>query len=542
MLLRGANAVGYENYPDNVIEKFCELSVKNGMDVFRVFDSLNYVPNMIVGINAVGNAGGVIEAALAYTGDVSDKKSERYNLDYYMKLTDELVKAGIHVLCIKDMAGVLKPQAARILVGAIRQKYPELPIHVHTHDTAGTGVATMLECAKAGADAVDAAVDSMSGMTSQPSLGAIACAVAGSKFDTGLDLEAISKYSTYWEMTRQLYAPFECTATMRSGNADVHNHQIPGGQYTNLQFQSYALGLGSQFDEVKERYKDANIALGDISKVTPSSKVVGDLAQFMVQQKLTLESMYEKAAELSFPQSVVDFFNGKLGQPPYGFPEEFRNNVLRGKKPMYEGRPGEGMKPVDLEKMRTDLEIKHNQDMTEEDAMSSAMFPAVFDSFVDFRKTYGPVDKMPTRSFLVGLQPTETVEVEIEKGKTLVVKYLSKVDRVNEKGERKVVFELNGQSRNLLIKDKEASKNIVTRPRADPNNKGSVGAPMSGEILELKVQPGDKVKANQTLFVLHAMKMEMPVAAPCDGVVKQVHAAAKEKMESGDLVVEIDSL
>ncbi|KAK0403441.1 hypothetical protein QR680_016917 [Steinernema hermaphroditum] len=540
MLLRGANAVGYENYPDNVIQKFCELSVKNGMDVFRVFDSLNYVPNMIVGIDAVGNAGGVIEAALSYTGDVSDSKSQRYNLDYYMKLTDDLVKAGIHILCIKDMAGVLKPEAARILIGAIRQKYPDLPIHVHTHDTAGTGVATMLEAAKAGADAVDAAVDSMSGMTSQPSMGAIACAVAGSKFDTGLDLDAISKYSTYWEMTRQLYAPFECTTTMRSGNADVHKHQIPGGQYTNLQFQSYALGLGSQFDEVKERYKDANLALGDISKVTPSSKVVGDLAQFMVQQKLDLKSMQEKASELSFPKSVVDFFDGKLGQPPYGFPEQFRKDVLRGKKPVYEGRPGEGMKPLDLEKMRKDLEMKHNQKMTEEDAMSSAMFPPVFDSFVDFRERYGPVDKLPTRPFLVGLKPTEMIDVEIEKGKTLVVKYLSKVDRVNEKGARKVVFELNGQSRNILIQDKEASKDIVLRPRADPSDKGSVGAPMSGEILEMKVKPGDKVKANQTIFVLHAMKMEMPVAAPCDGVVKKVLAVAKDKMDSGDLVVEIE--
>ncbi|TKR79887.1 hypothetical protein L596_014043 [Steinernema carpocapsae] len=371
-------------------------------------------------------------------------------------------------------------------------------------------------------------------------MGAIATTVAGTKFDTGLNLESISKYSTFWEMTRQLYAPFECTATMRSGNADVHTHQIPGGQYTNLQFQSYALGLGSQFDKVKKCYAEANAALGDIIKVTPSSKVVGDLAQFMVQNNLDRKSMEEQAESLSFPKSVVDFLQGKLGQPPYGFPEPLRTRVLRGKKPV-EGRPGEGMSPLDLEKLRKDLEKKHGQEMTAEDAMSSAMFPREFDNFVAFRKQYGPVDKLPTRQFFVGLNPTEEVDVEIEKGKVLYVKYLSKVDNVNAKGQRKLQFEMNGGNRTIFVKDQEACKNIVTRKRADPTSAGSIGAPMTGEVLEVNVKPGDKVKANQTLFVLHAMKMEMAISAPCSGTVKNVYAVAKDKLDSGDLVVEIEA-
>ncbi|KJH44199.1 pyruvate carboxylase [Dictyocaulus viviparus] len=455
-LLRGANAVGYSNYPDNVIDKFCELAVKSGMDIFRVFDCLNYVPNLVVGMEAVGKAGGVVEAAISYTGDVSDKTRTQYNLQYYLDLANELVKAQAHVLAIKDMAGVLKPEAAKLLIGSLRDKFPDIPIHVHTHDTAGAGVATMIECARAGADIVDAAVDSMSGMTSQPSMGAIVACLQGTPHDTGLKLDDISKYSAYWESARQFYAPFECTTTMKSGNADVYKHEIPGGQYTNLQFQAFSLGLGNQFDEVKQMYYEANLALGDIIKVTPSSKIVGDLAQFMVQNNLTRETLVDRADDLSFPKSVVDYMQGYVGQPPYGFPEPLRTKILRG-KPKIEGRAGENIPSMDIDKVKMELEEKHGRALRDQDVMSYAMFPTVFDEFEQFRSIYGPVDKLPTRVFLTGLDIAEEVDVEIERGKSLTVQLLAQ-GNLNAKGEREVFFYLNGQMRSIFVRDKEASK------------------------------------------------------------------------------------
>uniref|UniRef100_H2LKX2 pyruvate carboxylase n=1 Tax=Oryzias latipes TaxID=8090 RepID=H2LKX2_ORYLA len=327
MLLRGANAVGYTNYPDNAVFKFCEVAKENGMDIFRVFDSLNYLPNMLLGMEAAGAAGGVVEAAISYTGDVSDPMRQKYSLDYYVNLADELVKAGTHILCIKDMAGLLKPTSSQLLIGALRDRFPDVPIHVHSHDTAGAGVAAMLACAEAGADVVDVAVDSMAGMTSQPSMGAIVACTKGTKYDTGIALEKVFDYSEYWEVTRGLYAPFDCTATMKSGNADVYENEIPGGQYTNLHFQAHSMGLGNKFKEVKKAYAEANKLLGDLIKVTPSSKIVGDLAQFMVQNSLTRQEVEERADELSFPQSVVEFLQGHVGIPHGGFPEPFRSKV-----------------------------------------------------------------------------------------------------------------------------------------------------------------------------------------------------------------------
>uniref|UniRef100_A0A8C6LB55 pyruvate carboxylase n=1 Tax=Nothobranchius furzeri TaxID=105023 RepID=A0A8C6LB55_NOTFU len=327
MLLRGANAVGYTNYPDNAVFKFCEVAKENGMDIFRVFDSLNYLPNMLLGMEAAGAAGGVVEAAISYTGDVSDPMRQKYSLDYYVKLADELVKAGTHILSVKDMAGLLKPEASKLLIGALRDRFPDVPIHVHTHDTAGAGVAAMLACAEAGADVVDVAVDSMAGMTSQPSMGAMVACTKGTKYDTGIALEKVFDYSEYWEVTRGLYAPFDCTATMKSGNADVYENEIPGGQYTNLHFQAHSMGLGNKFKEVKKAYTEANKLLGDLIKVTPSSKIVGDLAQFMVQNNLTRAEVEERADELSFPLSVVEFLQGYVGIPHGGFPEPFRSKV-----------------------------------------------------------------------------------------------------------------------------------------------------------------------------------------------------------------------
>ncbi|KTG33984.1 hypothetical protein cypCar_00042354, partial [Cyprinus carpio] len=325
MLLRGANAVGYTNYPDNAVFKFCEVAKENGMDIFRVFDSLNYIPNMLLGMEAAGAAGGVVEAAISYTGDVSDPMRQKYSLEYYLKLANELVKAGTHILAIKDMAGLLKPEASRLLIGALRDRFPDIPIHVHTHDTAGAGVAAMLACAQAGADIVDVAVDSMAGMTSQPSMGAIVACTRGTKLDTGVSLDRVFDYSEYWEVARGLYAPFDCTATMKSGNSDVYENEIPGGQYTNLHFQAHSMGLGNKFKEVKKAYAEANKLLGDLIKVTPSSKIVGDLAQFMVQNSLSRAEVEERADELSFPLSVVEFLQGHIGIPHGGFPEPFRS-------------------------------------------------------------------------------------------------------------------------------------------------------------------------------------------------------------------------
>ena len=533
MLLRGANAVGYTSYPDNVVFKFCEESVKHGMDIFRVFDSLNYLPNLQLGMEAVGRAGGVIEAAISYTGDVADPKRSKYTLDYYVKLADDLVSAGAHILCIKDMAGLLRPASAKILIDAIRQKHPDIPIHVHTHDTSGAGVAAMLAASEAGCDIFDVAVDSMSGMTSQPSMGAIVA-----NLDTGLDLEKVSEYSAFWEQTRTLYGPFESTTTMRSGNADVYKHEIPGGQYTNLQFQAYSLGLGDQFELVKKKYREANDILGDLVKVTPSSKIVGDLAQFMVQNKLNQKDVLNRASELSFPASVVEFLQGHIGQPVGGFPEPFRSQVLKD-LPRIEGRPGESLAPFNFEDTKRKLKKKFGERVSNADVLSAALYPKVADEFFKFRETYGPVDKLNTRHFLVGPKIAEEFEVTIERGKTLHFKTLACSADLTPNGEREVFFELNGQLRSVMVKDDSVGALENQLPKADPNVLGDVGAPMKGEVVEMKVAVGDKVIKGQNLAVLSAMKMEMVVQSPIDGVIRAVQVKKGQKLEGDDLMIEI---
>ncbi|XP_005101885.1 pyruvate carboxylase, mitochondrial isoform X1 [Aplysia californica] len=538
MLLRGANAVGYTNYPDNVVFKFCDLAVKNGMDIFRIFDSLNYLPNIIVGMEASGKAGGVVEAAISYTGNVSDPEKKKYNLEYYTKLAGELVKAGTHVLCIKDMAGLLKPQAAKLLVSTLKDKYPDVPIHVHTHDTSGAGVAAMLAAAQAGADVVDVAVDSMSGLTSQPSMGAVVASLEQTELDTGLDLDNVTAYSAYWEQARNLYGPFECTATMKSGNADIYKNEIPGGQYTNLQFQAFSLGLADQFEEIKKMYSVANILLGDLPKVTPSSKVVGDMAQFMVQNKLTAELVQEKASELSFPSSVVEYFQGYLGEPPGGYPEPLRTKVLKGAQKI-EGRPGASLPPLDFEEIRDELQDKYGSGVTEEDVMSAALYPKVTDEYLDFKGKYGPVDKLDTKTFLVGPKIASETEVSLEKGKSLSIVTLA-VGDLSATGTREVFFELNGQLRSVRIKDTEAQKEMHVHPKALQGVRGSVGAPMPGTVIDIKVKEGEEVEKGQPLLVLSAMKMEMVVSAPLAGKVKLVAVSKDMKLEGDDLLVEIE--
>lgn len=538
-LLRGANGVGYTSYPDNVVYEFCKVAKEKGMDVFRVFDSLNYLPNLIVGMEAARKAGGIVEGAIAYTGDVSDPSKTKYNLNYYLDLTDQVVKAGAHILCIKDMAGLLKPRAATLLISSIRQRHPDIPIHVHTHDTSGNGIASMLACSDAGADIIDVAVDSMSGMTSQPSMGALVAALKGGDRDTGFKLSDISKYSAYWEQTRTLYAPFECTLTMKSGNADVYENEIPGGQYTNLQFQAYSLGLGQHFEEIKRTYAEANKLLGDLIKVTPSSKVVGDLAAFMVQNDLSASDVEQRADDLSFPTSVVEFMQGNIGIPSGGFPEPLRTKILKGLKPVV-GRPGEHLPPLDFGKLKQQLELRHGRSMKETDVLSAAMYPKVKDEYLKFVNDYGPVTKLDTRIFLAGPKVGEEFEVTLERGKTVHIKALAVSETLTHKGEREVFFELNGQLRTILVKDNSIEQDSTTNIKADRSHFGSVGSPMPGTVIEVNVKEGDKVTKGKPVVVISAMKMEMVVQAPCDGIVTKLIAKKDMKVDGDDLLLVVD--
>ena len=526
----------YTNYPDNAVFKFCDVAVRKGMDVFRVFDSLNYIDNLKLGVDAVGAAGGVVEAAISYTGDISDPKKGKFTLDYYLELARELVACDIHVLAIKDMAGLLKPAAATQLIGALRKEFPNLPLHVHTHDTAGTGVASMLACAEAGADAVDAAVDSMSGMTSQPALGAIACALQNDALSTGITMEQLTPLIEYWESVRFSYAAFE--SGQKSGSSEVYTHEMPGGQYTNLQFQSTSLGLADQWSSVKKAYAAANNLLGDIVKVTPSSKVVGDLAQFMVTNGLDEHAVREQADTLSFPSSVVEYFQGAIGIPHGGFPQPLQQQVVK-ELPVFAGRPGAELEPLDLETSLKDLRAKYGDDVTTEDLMSWVMYPKVYEQYKADIEAWGDVSKLPTRAYIEPMELGEEISVELEKGKTLGIK-LNAVGTLDVKsGMREVFFDFNGMPRSVMIADRKAQDSKVVRAKAT-EAPGSVGAPMPGVVLETKVAAGDSIDAGTPMVVLSAMKMETVVAAPLAGKVAEVTVKAGDDVQAGDLLVNID--
>ncbi|KAJ2416190.1 pyruvate carboxylase [Coemansia sp. RSA 2530] len=540
MLLRGANAVGYTSYPDNVVYEFCKQARSHGVDVFRVFDSLNYVENLKLGIDAVRQANGVIEATICYTGDVSNpSKHPKYTLEYYLDLVDELVALNIHILGIKDMAGLLKPHAARMLVGAIRARHPSLPIHVHTHDTAGAGVAAMIACAEAGADIIDLAIDSMSGVTSQPCMGAFVSALEGTEYDTGISSEAIQSLNAYWEQTRLLYACFD--PGVKASDTSVYQHEMPGGQYTNLLFQAQSLGLGSRWKDVKSAYAEANRICGDLVKVTPSSKVVGDFAQFMVSNHLTADEVTERAATLSFPKSVVEFFQGYLGQPVGGFPEALRAAIIRD-APRIDSRPGATMPAFDFAQLRRDLEDKWGPgSIRDVDLLSAALYPAVFDDFQSQRQQFGNVSLIPTPLFLSPLVVGQEIQVQLEVGKTLIIRYIALGPLQTETAKREVYFEINGEPRIVTITDQSIQPEAKTRPRADPAQKNQLGAPMSGAVVEIKVAVGDQVKAGQAICVLSAMKMETVVGAPADGVIESLDIALKDNLGAGDLICSIKS-
>ena len=534
MLLRASNGVGYTNYPDNVVQHFVEQAAREGVDVFRVFDSLNWAENMKPAMAAVIETGKVCEAAICYTGDLFDPARPKYDLDYYLRLAREFREFGAHIIGIKDMAGLCRPCQISTLVKAIKEE-TGLPVHFHTHDTSGIAASTVLAACEAGVDAVDAAMDSLSGLTSQPNLGSIVTALADTDRDTGLDPAEIRRFSDYWEAVRDQYAAFE--PDLRSGASEVYLHEMPGGQFTNLKEQARALGLADRWHEVARQYADVNQMFGDIVKVTPSSKVVGDMALAMVSSGQSVEDVLDPAQDTAFPDSVVAMLRGDLGQPEGGWPPALQAKALKGEAPMTE-RPGALMAPVDLAAERALLEPKSQNPVSEADLASHLMYPAVFETYLDHRKAYGRVDVLPTPVFFYGMEPGQEVAVDIEPGKTLIIRLMA-VGEVDQRGEREVFFELNGQPRIVRVKDQAVASETVDRVKADPGDTGQVPAPMAGLISTVGVREGQSVKAGDRLATLEAMKMETAITAPIDGVVSGIDVGPGDQVEAKDRLVTI---
>src|SRR5262245_61990089 len=534
MLVRGANAVGYTNYPDDVVTGFIEEAAAAGIDVFRIFDALNDVDNMQVAIEAAQKSGRVVETAICYTGDVSDPRRKKYDLKYYVDLAKDIVRRGTHLLAIKDMAGLLKPRAAAMLVKALRDAV-DVPLHLHLHDTSGNSIASYMAAVEAGVDVIDGAVGSMAGMTSQPSLSSLAFALAGSPRDPGIAPDAFEQLSNYWEPVRAFYAPFE--SGLKAPAADVYEHEIPGGQYSNLRAQAEALGVGDGWEAVKRAYADVNRLFGDIPKVTPSSKVVGDMAIWMVKQGLDARSVTERAHELTFPESVIDYMRGSLGQPPGGFPEPLRTKILKGAT-IIEGRPGASMPPYNWDAAKREMEQLAGMEVARRDVVSYALYPKVMREYMEHRALNGDTSVLPTPTFFYGLRVGEEAWIDIEPGKTLIVKLLS-IGDIEPDGARVLTFEVNGQSRQLRVADDAAKVSGPKRRRAT-DKPGEIGAPMPGRVIDLVTKVGEHVKAGQKLLVTEAMKLETVIKAPVDGFVREIVAGAGESVEAGDLLVVID--
>jgi len=535
MLLRGSNGVGYTNYADNVVKFFVRQAAKGGVDIFRVFDCLNWVENMRVSLDAVLEEGKVAEGAICYTGDLFDPARAKYDLKYYVNLAKELEKAGVHILGLKDMAGLLKPAAAQVLIRTLKQEVG-LPIHLHTHDTSGAAAATVLAAVEAGVDAVDAAMDALSGTTSQPTLGSLVAALAGGEFDPGLDARTIRQISFYWEAVRTQYRAFE--SDLKGGASEVYLHEMPGGQFTNLKEQARSLGLETRWHEVAQTYADVNQMFGDIVKVTPSSKVVGDMALAMVSAGLTRADVEDPNRDIAFPDSVVGFFAGDLGQPPGGFPPALQKKVLKGKAPLTQ-RPGSYLGTVDLEAERKKIASEAGREISDFELASYLMYPKVFSDFEKTQERYGPTAVLPTPVYFYGLEEGDEVLVEIEKGKTLVVTYLSRAE-TNEKGEVRCFFDLNGQPRTIVVPDRLSAGTIQLRAKAVPGDARQVGAPMPGVISTLAVKEGQKVSAGDVLCSIEAMKMETAIHAEIDGVVAELLVKSGDQIDAKDLLVRIE--
>ncbi len=536
MLIRGANAVGYKNYPDNVIRRFVKEAAASGIDVFRIFDSLNWLEGMEVALDETLNQGKLAEPCICYTGDILDEKRDKYSLQYYVNMAKELEKRGAHILGIKDMSGLIKPMAAQKLITALKNEIG-IPIHLHTHDTSGNGVATLMMAAGAGVDIVDAAFNSMSGLTSQPALNSIAAALEGTDRDPGLDMDGIQKISDYWADVRPVYKEFE--SDMQTGSAEIYKYEMPGGQYSNLKSQVESFGLGHKFQEVKDMYKTVNEMLGDIVKVTPSSKAVGDMAIFMVQNDLTPENIYEKAKDIDFPDSIVSFFEGMMGQPVGGFPEKLQKLVLHGKEPIT-CRPGEMLPDEDFDGIKQMLREKHGLEGTEQEALSYALYPKVFEDYLDALKKKGNFRLMGSDIFFHGLREGETCEIKVREGKELVVR-LSNAREIDDEGFRDVVFEVNGLRSAVKIKDEAASivqsgSQIIYADTEDP---AEIGANIPGTILKVLVKEGEEVKEKQPIAVIEAMKMETNILASMNGTVDKIYVREGQQVKAGEMVVKL---
>jgi len=535
MLIRGCNGVGYEAYPDNLIEKFVEKSWEKGVDVFRIFDSLNWMPNIAPCITMVRErTGGLAEGALCYTGDIMDPKRTKYSLEYYLRLAKDLENAGAHILGIKDMSGLLKPTAAKVLVEALKDTV-KIPIHLHTHDTSSLQPATYLMAINAGVDVVDCALGSLSGLTSQPNFNAVVEMMKFHERENPYDVKLLNQFSNYWEAVREYYYPFE--SGLKASAAEVFEHEIPGGQYSNLKPQAIALGLGDKFEQIKEMYATVNRMFGDIVKVTPSSKVVGDMAQFMVANGLSEQDVFEKGDMISFPESVVHMFMGDIGQPEGGFPQVLQRIILKDKQP-FTDRPNKHLAPIDFDKDFEAFKKKFGEDLTLCDFLSYQFYPKVFEGYIKFVREFGDMSVVPTPLFLYGMKMGEDTTIEISKGKTLLIRLLS-IGPVDDRGNRTVFFKLNGQTRNVEVRDKSIKVEKKENRKCDKDNEKHIGAPLQGMLSKLLVKKDAQVKKNQQLFIIEAMKMETIITAPFDGNVNLIALSEGTLVNTNDLVLEI---
>jgi len=536
MLLRGANAVGYTSYPDNVIVEFVREAHRQGIDIFRIFDSLNSIENMRVSIDAVLETGGVCEPAICYTGDILDKRRPKYSLNYYVKMAKQLEKLGAHFLGIKDMAGLCKPYSAYALVEALREEVG-IPIHFHTHDTSGINAASLLKAAEAGVDVADAAIASMSGGTSQPNLNSLVEALRNTPRATQLDIEALNECSDFWETVRTHYLPFD--SGPKAGSARLYQHEIPGGQFTNLREQATAMGLGHRWREVERMYAEVNQLFGDIVKVTPSSKVVGDMALFLLANEMKPADLLEmeEQHDVSLPNSVVEMFTGALGVPPGGWPKKLQRIILRGQAPL-KGRPGASLAPADFEAEQTELEKKVARPVQRDALLSYLLYPDVYLKFNAFRQAYADVGVLPTPAFFYGLKPAEEITVDIEPGKTMIVKFLT-VSEPHPDGTRTLFFELNGQPREVNVRDRALRVQERAHPKADPEVPGQVGAPTAGLISSIAVQLNHKVERGAKLLTLEAMKMQSNIYAPVGGRISKLLVTPGQHVEAKDLLAVI---
>ncbi len=536
MLLRASNGVGYTNYPDNVVRFFVRQAANSGVDVFRIFDSLNWVDNMRVAMDAVIESNRVCEAAICYTGDITDPDRAKFDLQYYVQMGKELKKAGAHILGLKDMAGLLKPGAAHVLISALKEEVG-LPVHFHTHDTSGMGAASILAAAEAGVDAVDTAMDALSGGTSQPCLGSIVEALNRTDRNTGLDIGAIREISSYWDSVRSQYTAFD--EGLPAPASEIFLHEMPGGQFSNLKAQARSLGLGERWPEIAKAYADVNKMFGDIVKVTPTSKCVGDMALLMVSQGLARTEVEDPDVEVAFPKSVVDLMRGNVGYPLGGFPEAIQKKILKGEKPNMT-RPGERLDPVDIEATRKSVSSKLGDvAVDDEDLASYLMYPKVFLDYSEKHATYGPVRTLPTRAFFCGMEPGEEISVEIDPGKILEIR-LEAVGDPNEKGDVRVFFELNGQPRVVRIHDQRMRADTAAAIKANPCNPGHVGAPMSGSVASLSVSERQRVNKGDLLLTIEAMKMETGIYSEHDAKVAKVHVGPTTMIDAKDLLVELE--